>query len=55
VCTTDGLLKPESLEDDEAMALMKRSYEQIVAVAESYEIDITIEIHGYFILKPVGK
>lgn len=51
VCTTDGLLKPEGLEDDEAMALMKRSYEQIVSVAESYEIDITIEIHGYFTTK----
>ena len=48
VCTTDGLLKPEGLEDDEAMALMKRSYELIVATAEAYEIDITIEIHGYF-------
>ncbi|MCL2304248.1 MAG: sugar phosphate isomerase/epimerase [Planctomycetaceae bacterium] len=48
VCTTDGLHKPEGLEDPEAMQLMKRSYEQIVEVAEQYEIDITIEIHGYF-------
>ena len=48
VCTTDGLHKPEGLTDDEAMALMKRSYEQIIEVAEAYEIDITIEIHGYF-------
>ena len=48
VCTTDGLYKPEGLTDDEAMALMKRSYEQIIEVAEAYEIDITIEIHGYF-------
>ncbi|MGL6195809.1 MAG: sugar phosphate isomerase/epimerase family protein [Thermoguttaceae bacterium] len=48
VCTTDGLYKPEGLEDDEAMALMKRSYEQIIEVAEAYDIDITIEIHGYF-------
>lgn len=51
VCTTDGLLKPEGLDDDEAMALMKRSYEQIVFTAEEYEIDITIEIHGYFTTK----
>ncbi|GHT12830.1 hypothetical protein FACS1894170_08130 [Planctomycetales bacterium] len=51
VCTTDGLFKPEGLEDDEAMQLMKRSYEQIVSVAEAYEIDITIEIHGYFTTK----
>jgi len=48
VCTTDGLHKPPGLTDDEAMALMKRSYEQIVELAELYEIDITIEIHGYF-------
>jgi len=48
VCTTDGLFKPEGLEDDEAMALMKESYKQIIDVAEQYEIDITIEIHGYF-------
>ncbi|MCL2623581.1 MAG: sugar phosphate isomerase/epimerase [Planctomycetaceae bacterium] len=48
VCTTDGLFKPEGLEDEEAMALMKESYLQIIDVAEQYEIDITIEIHGYF-------
>ncbi|MGL4594411.1 MAG: sugar phosphate isomerase/epimerase family protein [Thermoguttaceae bacterium] len=48
VCTTDGLLKPEGLTDEEAMALMKRSYQLIVERAEKYEIDITIEIHGYF-------
>ena len=48
VCTTDGLHKPEGLDDPEAMQLMKRSYEQIIAAAEKYEIDITIEIHGYF-------
>ncbi|MGL6225591.1 MAG: sugar phosphate isomerase/epimerase family protein [Thermoguttaceae bacterium] len=48
VCTTDGLHKPEGLDDPDAMKLMKRSYEQIIAVAEAYEIDITIEIHGYF-------
>ena len=51
VCTTDGLLKPEGLSDSEAMALMKRSYGQIIEVAEAYEIDITIEIHGYFTTK----
>ena len=48
VCTTDGLLKPEGLSDGEAMSLMKRSYAQIIELAEVYEIDITIEIHGYF-------
>ena len=48
VCTTDGLFKPEGLTDEEAMSLMKRSYEQIIKYAEAYEIDITIEIHGYY-------
>lgn len=48
VCTTDGLDRPEGLEDHEAMSLMKRSYEQLIELAEAYEIDVTIEIHGYF-------
>ena len=51
ICTTDGLNKPEGLDDDEAMALMKRSYEQLIEMAEKYEIDVTIEIHGYFTTK----
>lgn len=51
VATTDGLHKPEGLEDDEAMALMKRSYQILVDHAERYEIDLTIEIHGYFTTK----
>lgn len=51
VCTTDGLHKPEGYTDDQAMDQMKWHYEQIVNVAEEYEIDITIEIHGYFTTK----
>lgn len=51
VATTDGLYKPAGLEDDEAMALMKRSYKILVEHAEMYEIDLTIEIHGYFTTK----
>ena len=52
VATTDGLHKPEGLDDDEAMDLMKRSYGQIIEVAEAHEIDVTIEVHGYFTTKP---
>jgi sugar phosphate isomerase/epimerase len=52
VATTDGLHKPEGLEDDEAMDLMRRSYEQILEVAEAYEIIINIEVHGYFTTNP---
>jgi sugar phosphate isomerase/epimerase len=48
VCTTDGLLRPEGFSDQQAMDQMKWHYEQIIEVAEVYEIDITIEIHGYF-------
>ena len=52
IATTDGLHKPEGLHDDEAMELMKRSYGQIVEVAEAYEITVNIEVHGYFTTNP---
>jgi len=52
VATTDGLHKPEGLEDTEAMDLMKRCYEQIIEVAEAYKIIVTIEVHGYFTTRP---
>ena len=52
VATTDGLHKPEGLSDDEAMEMMRRSYGQILHVAEAYEITITIEVHGYFTTNP---
>lgn len=52
IATTDGLHRPEGLADDEAMDIMKRSYEQILTVAEAYEIFINIEVHGYFTTKP---
>jgi sugar phosphate isomerase/epimerase len=52
IATTDGLERPEGLDDDEAMALMRRSYQQIVEVAEVYEISINIEVHGYFTTNP---
>ena len=53
VATTDGLHKPEGLGDDEAMELMKRTYGEILEVAEAYEIIINIEVHGYFTTDPV--
>ncbi|MFQ5808336.1 MAG: sugar phosphate isomerase/epimerase family protein [Armatimonadota bacterium] len=52
IATTDGLHQPEGLADDEAMELMKRSYGQIMEVAEAYEITINIEVHGYFTTNP---
>ena len=52
VDTTDGMQPPEGLTDAEAMDMMKRSYEQIVEVAEAHEIVVNIEPHGYFTTKP---
>ena len=52
IATTDGLHRPEGITDEQAMDLMKRQYEQIVEVAEAYEISINIEVHGYFTTKP---
>ena len=34
------------------MEIMRRSYGQIIEVAEAYEITITIEVHGYFTTNP---
>ena len=52
VDTTDGLKAPEGLKDAEAMDLMKRSYEQIMEVAEAHKITVNIEPHGYFTTNP---
>ncbi len=52
IATTDGLHRPPGLGDQEALELMKRSYGQIIEVAEAYEITINIEVHGYFTTRP---
>lgn len=52
VDTTDGLHAPEGLSDKEAMALMKRSYQQILEVAEVHRVIVNIEPHGYFTTNP---
>lgn len=52
VATTDGLHAPEGLTDREALDLMKRSYQEIVRVAEAHGIVVTIEVHGYFTTNP---
>jgi len=52
VDTTDNLTAPPGLEDEEAMDLMKRSYEQIVEIAEAHRIILNIEPHGYFTTNP---
>ncbi|MHC4560499.1 MAG: sugar phosphate isomerase/epimerase family protein [Planctomycetota bacterium] len=52
IATTDGLHKPKSMSDDEAMDMMKRSYGRIIEVADAYEMIINIEVHGYFTTNP---
>ena len=52
VDTTDGMHRPEGLTDEEAMDMMKRSYGQIIEVAEAHEIIVNIEPHGYFTTNP---
>lgn len=52
VDTTDGMHKPEGLTDEEAMRMMKRSYEQIVEVATAHKVIVNIEPHGYFTTQP---
>jgi len=52
VDTTDGLHQPEGLSDGESLALMKRSYRQILKVAEAHKIIVNIEPHGYFTTNP---
>jgi sugar phosphate isomerase/epimerase len=52
VDTTDDRNKPEGLTEREALDMMRRIYQQVVRVAEDYEIVINIEPHGYFTTKP---
>lgn len=52
VDTTDGLHAPEGLSDKEAIALMKRSYRQILQVAEAHRVIVNIEPHGHFTTNP---
>ena len=50
--TTDDRFAPKGLTDDQALELMKRSYGQIIEVAERYKMIIDIEPHGYYTTKP---
>jgi inosose dehydratase len=50
--TTDDRFAPQGMTDEQAMSMMKRSYEQIIDVAEKYRMIIDIEPHGYYTTKP---
>jgi len=52
VDTTDGLHQPDGLSDSESLALMKRSYLQILRVAEGHGVVVNIEPHGFFTTNP---
>lgn len=52
VVTTDGLHAPDGLTLDQAMESMRRSYRQILQVAEAHQIIVNIETHGYFTTNP---
>ena len=52
VDTTDDRFAPKGLTDAQAMDMMKRSYAQVVEVAERYRMVINIEPHGYYTTKP---
>ncbi len=52
IAVTDGLQPPEGMTDAEALEAMKRSFGIILDVAEAYEININIELHGYFTTNP---
>ena len=52
IAVTDGLHQPQDMSDAEALEAMKRSFGTILDTAEAYDININIELHGYFTTKP---
>ena len=50
--TTDGLHKFDGTTEREDMDRMRWIYQQVLPVAEAYEIVISIEPHGYYTTKP---
>ncbi len=50
--TTDDRFAPKGLTNEQALDMMKRSYAQIMEVAERYKMIIDVEPHGFFTTKP---
>jgi len=42
----------EDLTDEESLAQMRKSYQQILRVAEAHKIIVNVEPHGYFTTRP---
>ena len=52
VDTTDDRFPPKGVTERETLEQMRGLYRRIVSVAESYQITINIEPHGYFTTRP---
>lgn len=52
VDTTDDRDKPAGLSDRDTLAQMRRIYQEIVKIAEIYDIVINVEPHGYYTTNP---
>lgn len=50
--TTDFHDKPEGMTDRESLDILKKTYGELIPVAERYDIKINLEPHGYFTTKP---
>jgi sugar phosphate isomerase/epimerase len=50
--TTDDRFAPKGLTHEQALDMMKRSYAQVIEVAERYKMIIDIEPHGFYTTKP---
>jgi len=50
--TTDNRDRPRGMTDLEVLSHMKRIYQHVVPVAETYGIIINVEPHGYYTTKP---
>lgn len=50
--TTDDRFAPKGMTHDQALEAMKRSYAQVMEVAERYKMIIDIEPHGFYTTKP---
>ncbi len=50
--TTDDRFAPKGMTHDQALEAMKRSYTQVMEVAERYKMIIDIEPHGFYTTKP---